>query len=128
MHGCAQTGDRGRSRDSSQGLAGPIQTPVTEPIQLALWATLWAICAFGYGRGALYGLRFLEDHAGIDTSSREFHSELLFGAPGQNYQRFYAAHSPRFGKSTTLLMITAHLLMSVFVFALPVVLAQRLGC
>ena len=100
---------------------------MTEAIQLVLWATVWAICAFGYGRGALYGLRFLEDHAAIDTSSRAFHTELLFGAPGQNYQRFYAAHSPRFGKSTTLLMITAHLLMSVLVFALPAVLSQRIA-
>ena len=90
-----------------------------------MWAAVWAICAFGYLRGTAYGLRFLEDQALIDTAARDFHAELLFGPPGRNYQRFYAAHSPRFGKSTTLLMITAHLLMSVFVFALPVVLVHR---
>ena len=92
---------------------------------LLMWTTVWAICAFGYLRGTAYGLRFLEDHALIDTDSREFHADLLFGPPGQNYRRFYVAHSPRFGKSTTLLMITAHLLSSVFVFALPVVLVHR---
>ena len=100
---------------------------MTEHTQFLLWAAAWTICAFGYGRGTVYGLRFLEDHALIDTGAREFQSELLFGPPGQNYKRFYFAHSPRFGKSTTLLMIAAHLLASVFVFALPVVLAQRVA-
>src|SRR5262245_2583385 len=100
---------------------------MTELIQLLFWATAWTICAFGYLRGTAYGLRVLEDHALVDTDARDFHAELLFGPPGRNYQRFYAAHSPRFGKSTTLLMITAHLLTSAFVLALPVVLAERLA-
>lgn len=93
---------------------------------LLMWTTVWALCAFGYLRGAAYGLRFLEDHALIDTSARAFHAELLFGRPGRNYQRFYAAHSARFGKTTTLLMIAAHLLTSAVVFTLPVFLAQRI--
>jgi hypothetical protein len=112
---------------SSRKLALPIDDAVTEPILLLLWAAAWALCAFGYLRGTAYGLRFLEDHALIDTAARDFHAELLFGPPGRNYQRFYAAHSPRFGKSTTLLMIAAHLMTSAVVFLLPVVLAQRIA-
>jgi hypothetical protein len=100
---------------------------VTEPTLLLLWAAMWGLCAFAYARGTAYGLRFLEDEALIDTGAREFHVELLLGPPGRNYQRFYAAHSPRFGRSTTLLMISAHLMASAVIFLLPVVLAQHLA-
>jgi hypothetical protein len=100
---------------------------VTGQIEIYAWAAMWTLGALAYLRGTVYGLRFLEDHALVDTDTRAFLAELLFGRPGQNYRRFYAAHSPRFGKSTTLLMITAHLLTSAFVFSLPVVLANRLA-
>jgi hypothetical protein len=73
--------------------------------------------------GIVYGLRFLRKNNLVDTRVPQFIGETLFGHIGYNYKLFYQAHSQKYGKSKTRLLLAVHFASAFMVFALPVILS-----
>ena len=94
-----------------------------EDSQFYLFVSIWPLFAVGYGGGIVYGLRFLRKNNLVDTLVPQFVGDMLFGRIGHNYKLFYQAHSHKYGKAKTWLMLAIHFASAFMVFALPVILS-----
>jgi len=91
--------------------------------QFYIFVTIWPLFAFGYGGGIVYGLRFLRKNNLVDTRVPQFVGDMLFGRIGYNYKLFYQAHSQKYGKAKTSLLLAIHFASAFMVFAFPVILS-----
>ncbi len=94
-----------------------------EDSQFYLFIAIWPLFAIGYGGGIVYGLRFLRKNNLVDTRVPEFVGDMLFGHIGYNYKLFYQAHSIKYGKSKTRLLLAIHFVSGAMVFILPIFLS-----
>ncbi len=84
-----------------------------------MFITVWPLFAIGYGGGIIYGLRFLRKNDLIDTKVTQFVGDALFGRIGSNYKLFFQAHSQKYGKPKTIILLAIHLASAFMVFAFP---------